>query len=159
MAATYELISTTTSTSNIVTFSSIPATYTDLRLVVAGKQSNGGTNVLLNMNGDTGTNYSQTWMSTNGSNATSSRFSGFTTIICGLAAGSDATAFSFTADFMNYANTNVYKDILFRTNVTYAADAVVAMWRSTNAIDTLRIEVQAANFTGTVFSLYGIKAA
>lgn len=41
-----------------ITFSSIPATYTDLKIVVSLRQSDANTTAGIQFNGDTGTNYS-----------------------------------------------------------------------------------------------------
>ena len=160
MALTYEPIATGTTGGNSITFSSIPNTYTDLRLVVAGKQSNGGTNILLNFNGDGGSNYSQTYLVGNGSSASSGRFSNFTTTICAMGTGSSTTAFLMIADIMNYSNTTTYKTMIWRSNDPNATDAAVLLYRSTSAINSINMQVQASNFTtNTIFSIYGIKAA
>jgi hypothetical protein len=59
--ATYEPIATTTlgTATSSFTFSSIPATYTDLRLVIGWVS---GTNPRIRFNSDTATSYSQTAM-------------------------------------------------------------------------------------------------
>jgi len=63
MPATYEPISTQTLDTAVstVTLSAIPATYTDLVLVVAyGISSTGGEVLYMRFNGDTASNYSNT---------------------------------------------------------------------------------------------------
>ena len=56
MALTYEPIATSSPTGNSVTLSSIPQTYTDLRLVVNGSSSTSN-GIYVRFNGDTGTYY------------------------------------------------------------------------------------------------------
>ena len=61
MAATFEPIATQTlaSAASSITFSSIAASWTDLRLVIIGTAA-AANYVTLNINSDTGANYSQT---------------------------------------------------------------------------------------------------
>ena len=63
MASTYEPIATTTlgSAASSITFSSIPATYTDLRLVLVHTPSASTGNAQMQFNSDTATNYSYTY--------------------------------------------------------------------------------------------------
>ena len=76
MTATYEKIATTTLGSNqaSVTFSSIPATYTDIVVIATGKTST-ETTLYFRFNGDSGSNYSSTDIYGDGSAAGSFRFS------------------------------------------------------------------------------------
>jgi hypothetical protein len=76
MPTTYQLISSTVLTSNAstVTFSSIPATYTDLVLRVSGRSQNATGYFYFILNG-TGT-YSETDLRSNGSTPTSIRSTG-----------------------------------------------------------------------------------
>ena len=61
MATTYEPIATNTlgSAAANITFSSIPATYTDLRVVVVALTTNNNWNIELRLNSDSSTLYSQ----------------------------------------------------------------------------------------------------
>ena len=76
MTATYEKIATTPlgSAAATVTFSSIPATYTDL-VLICNPISTATSGAYMNMtyNSDTASNYSYTWMRGNGSTAASGR--------------------------------------------------------------------------------------
>jgi hypothetical protein len=63
---------------------------------------------------------------------------------------------------MNYSNTTTYKTVLLRSNNASAITvATVGLWRSTSAINTIKIYADgAAVFSvGSTFTLYGIKAA
>jgi len=167
MAKTYEPIATTTLGSNqtSVTISSIPATYTDLVLIINAKNDT-LTNTEIRFNGDSASNYSNTALSGNGSSASSSRESNNTSISI------DNVAYMTTGDFsysniiqiMNYANTTTFKTLLARANsAANGVDAIVGLWRKTpEAITSLTILTTTGtrNFiTGSTFTLYGIKAA
>ena len=72
---TYIPIATTTlsSTASSVTLSSIPATYTDIVIVCNGQTSTGTFDTKLQVNSDTGSNYSSTRLEGSGSAASSNR--------------------------------------------------------------------------------------
>lgn len=160
---TYTLIGSATAdgTSLSVTFSSIPATYTDLVIVCAITAGNTG-DAYLRFNGDTGSNYSDTVLRGNGSVASSVRDSG--------AAGMDIGPVSLIADseigvvvvnVMDYANTATYKTSLIRfSEATNNLSALVGMWRNTAAINSIIFSSRGGNWgTGSTFKLYGIEAA
>lgn len=157
---TYEAIFTETlaSAQASVTFSSIPSTYTDLVIVVAGSLTTGVDNVCMRFNSDSGSNYSTTYILGNGSTATSARNSNLTnTGRCVMGTSSSMVLYSL----QNYSNTTTYKTVLGRGGETnYGVDARVSLWRNTAAISTIVIFPEVYSFTaGTVLSLYGIKAA
>jgi hypothetical protein len=63
---------------------------------------------------------------------------------------------------MNYSNTTTYKTWLSRSGASdRATEALVGLWRSTSAITTiaLSIDAGATYSTGSTFTLYGIAAA
>lgn len=155
-------VSGTSTTS--VTLSSIPATYTDLVLVINAKNDT-TTNTEIRFNGDTGNNYSNTILSGNGTSATSARESNNNAISI------DNVAYMTTGDFaysniiqiMNYANTTTYKTLLTRANsAANGVDAIVGLWRNTAAITSLTILTTTGTrvfAAGSTFSLYAIKCA
>lgn len=167
MATTYEPIATTTlgSTSATITFSSIPATYTDLRLVLApistGASSYNGD---LNFNSDTGTNYSVTNVIGDGSTASSTQFSSQTKIRFTYNGITPSAKPSFyTYDIFNYAG-STFKTCLNTTsedqNGTGWVMRQVALWRSTSAITSITMTIISTTFAaGTTATLYGIKNA
>ncbi len=161
MPRTYEPIASTTlgSAASSITLSSIPATFTDLRLVVVASASVSGSNVNLRVNGDTATNYSATQLE--GSFATgSTRQSNFAQINGYWQVGTDANVSTYIADFMSYANTNVNKTVLYSGGNGGEVFRVVGLWRSTSAINSVTILISGGNFnSGATASLYGIKAA
>ena len=157
--ATYTPIATTTlgSAQTSYTFTSIPSTYTDLVLVLSGYASTGSYEIQIG-NGtiDTGSNYSRTYIYGDGSSAASSRGSNLDRTYITSGTTSPGVA---TLNFMNYSNTNTYKTFLLRGNDASAATtAAVTLWRSTPAINTIKIAgYSSANIsTGSTFTLWGI---
>lgn len=166
MPATYEPIATNTVTGSAaanVTFSSIPSTYTDLVLICT-TQMTGASHTLLQFNSDTGTNYSSTIVYGTGSAAGSGRASNAAFVQHGVA-DEDNSGSTFSTVFyqiMSYANTNVNKTVLHSIgNPNSEVTRAVSLWRSTSAIDTIKIYPSNSKSyeVGCVFSLYGIKAA
>jgi hypothetical protein len=168
---TYEAIATQTlgSAAASVTFSSIPGTYTDL-VVACSLPANGTSNnsdgFRFQLNGDTGTNYSATWLTNSGASPVSSRESGATKGRVGNISQTTNDVGTAIVQFLNYSNSTTYKTVLGRSgNLNSNADsnvfAAVSMWRSTAAINQIVFSSSAgANFPiGTVMSIYGIKAA
>ena len=161
--STYTPIATTTlgSATNSVSFSSIAGTYTDLVLVIGSSLSTGGGNPRLQLNGNTGTNYSQTYLFGTGSSAISGRFSNFNHVYFGGGSGTANTQGNTIINFQNYSDTNTNKTFLIRYNdTTEAAYVNVGMFRSTSAITSIQITTQVGNFnSGSTFTLYGIASA
>jgi hypothetical protein len=159
MASTYEPIATSTlgSAAATVTFSSIAATYTDLKVVISGSVTTGGPNIYLQYNGDTASNYSQTILYGDGSSTGSFRNTNNTKQVIGDA---NTTIGTTIADIMNYSNTTTYKTNLARNSMSAYVEAWVGLWRSTSAINSVLIGVTSSTFiAGSTFTLYGIKAA
>jgi hypothetical protein len=155
---TYTQIASTTlgtATAN-VTFSSIPATYTDLVLVVNGSATSNNT-AYMQFNGDTATNYSATQIYGTGSAAGSNRqtSSNFMWL------GEFYTNSTLVVQIPNYANTTTYKNQLCRTSTPSGyVHAIIGMWRSTAAITSFTTTVTSTTYaSGTTFNLYGISAA
>jgi hypothetical protein len=162
MPSTYEKIDTTTLVSAVasVTLSTIPATYTDLVLVINGGFS-AGDQLNLQFNSDTTSNYSWTYLRGDGSSATSSRGSSQTEIILGnLTTGIDSINIT---QIQNYANTTTFKTVLNRSNFASGrVQATVGLWRkSPEAITAIKVFKNGAGTfnVGSTFTLYGIKAA
>jgi len=161
---TYTPIATNTlsSATASVTFSSISGAYTDLVLIINPQSASGTTSVDIQFNGDTGSNYSLTYLYGTGTAAASGRDSN-TAIANGGSAVATASTFCInTVQIMNYSNTTTYKSLLTRANNT-AGNVLtsVSMWRNTAAITSISLKLATAvNFTsGSTFSLYGIQSA
>ncbi len=158
---TYESIATQTlgSAASSLTFSSIPSTYTDLVLVAATANSSGLNDGRFRINGDTGSNYSRTYLYGSGSAASSGRGSNETYWYNGGYFGTGQSV--VIVQFMNYSNTTTYKTALTRSSdAGNNTEALSGLWRSTSAINSIEYSMAAGNFiAGSTFSLYGIKAA
>lgn len=169
MPATYEPISTTTlgSAASSVTFSSISGAYTDLVLIENGGNSTAGQAFILQVgNGsiDTASNYSYTILNGTGSAATSYRYSSQTYGVFAWSGPPTSIGDAGIAHFMNYSNTTTYKTVLVRYNTASGTnagtDAIVNLWRSTSAINTIKISSISGNIlAGSTFTLYGILKA
>jgi hypothetical protein len=162
MPVTYTPIATNTLTSAAAsyTFSSIPGTYTDLRIVFTGTSESSTPNIWVRFNGDTGTNYSYTILAGNGSSTTSTRASNSTYGLMNAYGLSTSVIQSDYLDVMNYSNTTTFKTSINRFSEGGGVGATVNLWRSTSTITSIAIIASANNFAvGSTFSLFGIKAA
>ena len=155
-------IATTTLTTSAasIDFSSIPATYTDLRLVIFTET--GGTGALFKLNNvSTGGLYSQTAMRGNGSDVTGANTIGANVMYIGGYSVSLGTAPIFTTttiNFFSYAG-STFKTLLQNLsadqNGSGITSAVVGIFASTSAIN--QITLYSATFgAGTTATLYGI---
>jgi hypothetical protein len=161
MPGTYEPIATTTLSSGVtnLTFSSIPSTYTDLILVCNGSTAANANNYL-QFNGDSGSNYSATRLSGDGSAVSTARNSNQTQILLdGFGYWTSTFGANKVIHIMNYKNTTTNKTVLTRANSTVGTDAIVGMWRSTAAITSVRFNSDSTLQTGSTFTLYGVKNA
>ena len=152
------------SATGTVTLSSIPSTYTDLVLIISATATTGADDLLLQFNGDTASNYSETILTGTGAgNATSTRFSTQTAILLDYNGVLNTTINNRIVHIMNYSNTTTFKTVLTRANNSSAGlDAIVGLWRKTpEAITSITVKNTgtSSNFTvGSTLTLYGIKA-
>jgi hypothetical protein len=168
-AKTYDQIAWTSlgSAASSITFSSIPASWTDLRLVIVSTTSSGSRVITARLNGDTGTNYSDRYLAGDGTSATSQSFQDVTYAYIGLNKNGNSATIPSTIclDIFQYANTSVYKTLLSTAandrNGTGEVDTVINLWRNTAAITSITIASDGAPTlsAGTTAALYGIKAA
>ena len=161
---TYTLINSSTlgSAAASVTFSSIPATYTDLVLVIGNLTFSSGGNPQVQYNGDTATNYSNTDLYGTGSAAGSTRNTSNNYINTGFSAtnGSASEPATVILQIQDYANTTTYKTLLGRGNRAGGeVQTNVGLWRSTAAINQVLVKTTSTFQTGSTFKLYGIEAA
>jgi hypothetical protein len=163
MTTTYEKIATTTlgSAQATVTFSSISGAYTDLILVMNAADTTSNANAWMNINSDTGSNYSRTNLTSNGSTSSSTMATNQAFLYLTPLIGTGTNfGTNWIIQFMNYSNTTTYKTILYRANQASGGVVLVSgLWRSTSAINRLDILNQGTAWkTGSTFTLYGIKA-
>lgn len=164
MPATYDKIDkalVSGSSTSVITFSSIPATYTDLILIADAKLDISGQGINLTFNGDTSSSYTSTRLYGNGSTATSDRQASGSFI--NFALGSVDAGQLIVANIMNYSNATTFKTCLLRQNTASAfVGALVGLWRATPAaINSLTLTSGGTSkyVAGSTFTLYGIKAA
>ena len=161
-AATYVPIGTNTvsgTTTNLITFSSIPSTFTDLVLIDNGKFSASDNSYAMTFNGDTASNYSYTYLLGSGTSATSGRVSNSAYIFVNRA---DNVVFSAGKTHINnYANATTYKTSICSggTSDGYVI-SIAGLWRSTAAITSLSLASTSQYFVaGSMYTLYGILGA
>jgi hypothetical protein len=157
-------------TSNGFTFSNIPQTYQDLRLVMSYKSTDtsyGGLNLYPNTG--TPTDRSITGLQGDGSSATSWRYANAIgwynynpNLSSSLITGT-GIFISTTWDILNYANTTTFKTGLVRvaadSNGSGVTSLIVNSLRNTAAISILTIYTAYGNYTaGSTATLYGIRA-
>jgi hypothetical protein len=164
MPATYEPIATTTlgSAASSITFSGIPSTYTDLRIVTVATVATTG-DYWLQVNGDTGANYSQTGLYGNGSSAASLRNTNINYLYLTYVYYLTTIPQLYTVDIFSYAG-STYKTFLTTENEDNNGSGIVArtvgLWRNTAAINSIKLYRGTGNLdAGTTATLYGIKNA
>ena len=168
MALTYEPITTFTVGSAIsdISFTSIPATYTDLVISISSI-SNGTNNptITTTINGDTGNSYSgvQVYYASGGvaqgNKNTNASFISLARAV-GISGVNNGKSM-LTVYLFDYANTTKFKGLLCQTyNYFGGVEQDVATWRSTAAITSINFNAGGTSWgVGTVYTLYGIKAA
>jgi hypothetical protein len=166
--STYTPIATTTlgSAQSSVTLNSFSG-YTDIVIIGSVKLTSGANSSMgFQVNGDTGSNYSYTYVRGDGSTTESGR--GTSRTYGNFSGGNFRVADSsnnyspLIFNMMNYANTSTYKTFLNRGNDASlgGVGASVSLWRSTSAITSITIFPFAGSIdTGSTFTLYGIQAA
>src|SRR5690348_8659001 len=154
-----------------VTFSSIPATYHQLELVVVGRCSDAATQEDINVtiNGDVGADYDLVFVGGQATSASAFSGSAATSLYIGTLTAATATAAepgSIDVRFPAYANTTFNKNTMAQdahfdtlgTTSTYLSRLSMGNWRSTAAINSISlVDTGGGNFiAGSAFYLYGI---
>lgn len=156
-----------------ITFSSIPATFSHLRIVGAARGSGAfaADGIYLQYNGDTGSNYSREFSAAAGVSGNPTVGQTLSdprgNILAALSgANSLANAFaSITIDIPCYRSTSMYKSGNGMSNVINAAGVSgitvftnIGIWVNTAAISSIVLGIfGGSNFVvGTVFTLYGL---
>ena len=174
MATTYEAIATVTVGSGgaaSITFSSIPATYTDLYVALSHRTEAGidGFSYALLLKINTVT-INRTWRRLEAYDGSSVYSDNGTGAIIGLVQGDGTTANTFNSFGLyipNYANTSYNKSLSVDTVTENNAgggqglDFIAGLWSSTAAIDSLEFYTQSptpGDFAQySTATLYGIK--
>jgi hypothetical protein len=168
MPATYEPIATYTLSSSAptISFTSIPQTYTDLKMIISGV-GDANENIFYRFNGSSSTIYSRTDLVGSGTSALSARASG--------ASFGRLTNYGYPDtnvghhvtiwDIFNYSNTTTFTTSLARSNrANNGVEMLVNLFANTSAITSISIASNqytgSSNWlSGTTATLYGIKAA
>lgn len=152
-----------------VTFSSIPATYTDLCILVSSRNSSAGavSDMYMTFNGSA-TSYSERTIFGNGSTTSAEQFTSQTVIPrAGYSTGTAFTTGAFsnsTYYITNYAS-SLYKSVNINSTTedngtgSYIGE-MAGLWSSSSAITSLTLTPYAGvgNFAQySTFTLYGIK--
>jgi hypothetical protein len=175
MANTYIQIGSTVTVGSggaaTIAFTSIPATYTDLKVVLSLKATGARAEdaLLVRFNSDsTAANYTIRWIRGNGSAVTVGDGAGFAGGYVGEFNGGTSTTSTFTSEEIyvpNYAGTNkksFSSDITQEANQTLAyAHLVAGLWSGTAAITNITfIDHNGNDFAQySTASLYGIKSS
>lgn len=150
---------TLSSAASSITFSSIPSTYTDLRLVVVTRPSANFPGLRCRINSDSSTLYSYTQLTGTGSIAESVRSSGNDFFHLSSQSTNAQFLLSIT-NFFNYAgstNKTMLQEVSYDRNGSGTVQRTVHLYRSTNSISSLYLYTSSDSFdTGTTATLYGI---
>ena len=170
MANTYTLISTLTVGAGgaaTIDFTSIPATYTDLCLVVSGRDStysSATSTVYVIFNNDSSASYKDLWLFNNSGTAGSTKDLAAAVLLLANQPGTSATANTFSNALMyipNYTNSNyksVSVDNAMENNSTSVYETLLAgLWSNTSAINRITLSCDGAFAQYSSASLYGIK--
>ena len=169
MPTTYEPIQTTTisgSSTNTVTFSSIPATYTDLRIaVVFASTTDSQGQINLRFNSDTSNSYSRTHLGGSGSSTSTQSVANQPFLHMGdyVFYGSTSIPQFTTADIFSYAGSTNKTCLITAANDRNGNGGVLyncSLWRNTAAITQIDMVNSNSNYAaGSTFTLYGVKNA
>jgi hypothetical protein len=159
---------TTTSNATSVTISSIPATYTHLRIFTNVKTSRGAyiDPLSLRFNGDSGSNYSYTGTEfESGVSPAGFHAQSQTKAYFGRGAGTTNASLNGVCvlDIYNYANTNVRKSFNSHGGIDYSAGGNIVVsvgtWQNTAAINSITFlpDVGPNINSPSTFQIYGMK--
>jgi hypothetical protein len=169
MANTFEAIATVTVGSGgaaSIEFTSIPATYTDLKIVYSARSTvNTETAMNIYFNGSTTAVYDRISLSGNGSAVSSASATNQSEIFAGRVSANDYTANTFgnteiyIPNYTGSSNKSVSFDSVSEQNATTAFAVLIAgLWKNTAAITSVTLFIAGANFAQySTATLYGIK--
>lgn len=167
MPSTYDSIATTTlgTASATISFTSIPSSYTDLRVVVVGQNPTAERNPLIQFNNDSTSGlYSSISVMGAGStaNSTSQQSANFIRTLYLPFPSTDPGM--YTIDIFGYAGSTRKTVLLSSGNDTNGAGTVeygAGLWRNTAAITSIQLTLSGStNYSAnTMATLYGILRA
>lgn len=163
MPATYDSIASASSLGGLstVTLSSIPSSYTDLRLVISARTSS-STTLYIRYNADAGSNYGTYSLLADGSSwsqysdtATRLNLTEVSTI------GTNISVFeTWTVDIMNYASSRMKTCLVSASQRNAQIMYKVGTWTDFTSINQIEVGIAAGSFNaGSRVALYGITRA
>jgi len=160
---TYTLIDSTVlgSSASSVTFSSIPADYRDLVIVISAKGTENARFLRGRINNNTGYYYYQVAAKGNGSSAFSTSSNGSYNYFQLAYDGYSDTTFTQTIlNIFDFADTDKQSPMIERTNRADSATTMAAWrWNNTAAMTSVNFFFSSGNIAaGSTFYLYGIEA-
>lgn len=166
MTKKFELIATATPTTRGFAFSSIPATYDDLRIIWSARSSGLGTvpNIDLFFNNDTtGGNYRAELGGIELANSIRYIASTFAWWYCN-GGGTASNLMNIMTTFIPSYRSGAFKSAIYETHAGTINDSLLYIngfrWNSTSAITQIDIRMTDPTYTfasGSIFNLYGIK--
>jgi hypothetical protein len=165
----FESIASATPTSGtVISFTSIPATYSSLQIRIAVQTSSGGASFRGNFNNNTtAANYIGHYLDGLGSSTAAGDNSGVGWMSFGMTYSGTVGTYPNVSivDIHDYASTTKYKTVRCFSGANNnasngAVDLVSGLYMSTGAINRIDITNASGSYqTGTTVSLYGIKGA
>jgi len=149
----------TGSSTNTITFNSIPQTYTDLDIVMSARTGTGGATEFRLATNLSGSIYSSVFV--DGSGTSSASFRDVPTTSCrpGFIAGSTQSFSINEFTIMNYSNAVTDKTIIGRYgSVENEVLSFATLIANTGAVNSLTFTCSAGFAVGTTISIYGIAA-
>ena len=163
----FDLLETVTLTANstLIDFSSIPQDYKHLQIRATSRNTFANIEMAIGFNSDTGNNYTQHYLSGNGSTVTSAGNTAQPYTLAGISARTAEAAGIFglgVIDILDFTNTSKNTTMRALGGLHSAGNSYIQLrsgaWLNTSAISSVQIKVFGQNFVaGSRFSLYGIK--
>ncbi len=157
---------TLTGTDSEVVFASIPSGYRDLIFSISILGTSNDQSCVMQLNADTGANYSNVrmsgWGASYGSNTTGTSYIFVSGYNYGLATSGAYTIAQ--GSIMDYSATDKHKTTLIRSrssrdNGDTDTTAGAGRWANTNAVNQIKFYLTAGSFAaGSTFSLFGVIA-
>ena len=147
---------------SVITFSSIPSTYTHLQIRGIARATNTTNGILMRFNSDSSSSYWRHFLYADGASISSNGYSG-TSIEYVYGTTSSQLASSFGAnvvDILDYQNTNKNKTVRILSGVDVNGTGGFLQfssgsWSNTSAISSISLTFAFAQYSS--FALYGIK--
>jgi hypothetical protein len=145
-----------------IVFSSIPATYKHLQVRGIARNTTADGNVRVQFNSDTGNNYSDHQLYSDGGGYASYATTSAAYMQIGNMSTSSNIFSTHVIDILDYANTNIHKTIKVLHGYDLNGGGLLQYfsgnWRSTSAITTVRVFAGNNNFAQySAFALYGME--